>query len=361
MLWLIEYCSDAEKTDQLTGKPDHAQLLAAGVFGEAGSVFSELKKEGREMHAYPAYRNRLVEEIGDLLWYLARLSAVLAPSTLENLSALTEPEPQRDDDALTNALALGEAAGNLLKSLQQGTAEVVPPQIGAIWNTLFRVASAANVDLYAASQKNLEKIQSRWPDVRDFVSLFDDEFIVEEQLPRRLVVEFRQIERGGKEIVMLRCNGLNFGDRLTDNIDYPDFYRFHDVFHFAYAVYLGWSPVMRALLNCKRKSDPQVDENQDGARARIIEEAVSAIVFSRAKEMKFYKGIDQVDYELLKIIQEFVQGFEVDQIPLWQWETAILKGYEVFRSLRDNGGGEVILDILNRNLFYRSPVLADAD
>ena len=77
--------------------------------------------------------------------------------------------------------------------------------------------------------------------------------------------------------------------------------------------------------------------------------------------MKFYEGIDQVDYELLKIIQEFVQGFEVDQIPLWQWETAILKGYEVFRSLRDNRGGGVILDILNRNLCYRSPVLADAD
>ncbi len=74
--------------------------------------------------------------------------------------------------------------------------------------------------------------------------------------------------------------------------------------------------------DCKRKSDPRVDENQDGARARIIEEAVSAIVFSRAKETRFYDGIDQVDYDLLKTITEFVRGFEVQAVPLWQWEAA---------------------------------------
>ncbi len=356
MSWLTEYCNAAEKTDQLTGKPDHANLLAAGVFGEAGSVFSELKKKGREMQAYPTYRNRLVEEVGDLLWYLIRLSTVLAPSILGNLSTLAESRPLRSDDVLTDALALGEAAGNLLKTLRQGTGEVATAQLGAIWNALFRVASTADVDLSEAACGNLGKIQSRWPDARNFVPLFDDEFIEEEQLPRRLGFEFRQIERGGRKIVMLRCNGLNFGDRLTDNIDHLDFYRFHDVFHFAYAVYLGWSPVMRALLNCKRKSRPEVDENQDGARARIIEEAVSAIVFSRAKKMNLYKGIDHVDYDLLKTIQEFVQGFEVDSVPLWQWETAILKGYDVFRSLRDNRGGGVTLDMLSRNLCYLGPM-----
>ena len=47
------------------------------------------------------------------------------------------------------------------------------------------------------------------------------------------------------------------------------------MFHFAHAVYLGWSPVLRALLKSKRKSDPRFDENQDGARAQIIEEGVS--------------------------------------------------------------------------------------
>ena len=55
MSWLAEYSNSAERTDQLVGSPDHAELLAVGLFGEVGSVFSEMKKEGREMQAYPAY------------------------------------------------------------------------------------------------------------------------------------------------------------------------------------------------------------------------------------------------------------------------------------------------------------------
>ena len=84
----------------------------------------------------------------------------------------------------------------------------------------------------------------------------------------------------------------------------------------------------------------------------IIEEAVSAVVFSRAKKMRFYEGIDHVDYDMLKTITEFVRGFEVDQAPLWQWEAAILNGYRVFRALRDNSGGWVSVDLVNRVLGY---------
>ena len=84
-----------------------------------------------------------------------------------------------------------------------------------------------------------------------------------------------------------------------------------------------------------------------------MDEAVSAVVFSRAKELQFYDGINHVDYDLLKIIQEFVHGFEVDKVPLWQWEVAILQGYSVFRSLRRHGGGKVTLDILKRDLRYQ--------
>ena len=37
----------------------------------------------------------------------------------------------------------------------------------------------------------------------------------------------------------------------------------------------GWSPVLRSLLKLKRKTDPELDENQDGARATIIEEGIA--------------------------------------------------------------------------------------
>ena len=42
--------------------------------------------------------------------------------------------------------------------------------------------------------------------------------------------------------------------------------RFHDIFHLSYAAILGWSPTVRALLRCKRKSDPRVDEVEDGGK-----------------------------------------------------------------------------------------------
>jgi hypothetical protein len=47
-------------------------------------------------------------------------------------------------------------------------------------------------------------------------------------------------------------NGVFIGDPLTDNIADRDGYRFHDVFHFANAAILHWSPVMRALVRHKR-------------------------------------------------------------------------------------------------------------
>lgn len=78
-------------------------------------------------------------------------------------------------------------------------------------------------------------------------------------------------------------------------------------------------------------------------------------MFSRAKETRFYDGIDQVDYDLLKTITEFVRGFEVQDVPLWQWEAAILNGYRVFRALRDDGGGTVTADLVNHDLSYGAP------
>ena len=354
MSWLADYSKAAERTDRLSGRHHHVTLLAAGLFGESGSVLAELKKMERETVAYPSDRNKLTEEIGDVLWYFVRLVSILAPSEVQKLDDMEEHARRPScSDAMTEALSLGGAVGGLLPGLQHNRPDKVSAvQLGTVWRAILGVASAARIELSEAAQRNLEKIQSRWPLVREFVPLFDDDFGEEEQIPRKLEVEFREIDRGGRQVVLLRCNGLNLGDRLTDNIEHPDFYRFHDVFHFAHAVYLGWSPVLRALLDCKRKSNPRLDENQDGARARIIEEAVSAIVFSRAKETCFYNAIEQVDYDLLKTISEFVRGFEVQSVPLWQWEAAILNGYRVFRDLRSHRCGIVTLDLINRDLLF---------
>ena len=355
--WFTEYRRAAARTDQLAGRHDHVALLAAGLFGECGSVLAELKKVERETGAYPLDRNRLTEEVGDLLWYFARLVSQLDSSEVQNFDGSQDSALRlTSGDAMAQALSLGGAVGGLLAKLGDGgSTDISAYQLQLIWRAIDGVASAAGVEVLEAAQRNLKKIESRWPTTREFIPLFDDGLDEVEQLPRKLGVEFREIDRDGSRVVLLRCNGLNLGDRLTDNIQHPDFYRFHDVFHLAHAAYLGWSPVLRALLKCKRKGSPSLDVNQDGARAQIIEEAVSAIIFSKAKEACFYEGIDNVDYDLLKTIGGLVRGFEVQAAPLWQWEVAILNGYRVFRGLRANRRGIVTMDLINRNLSYSAP------
>lgn len=358
--WLLEFAARAAKTDKFTDKPDHAALLAAGLIGEAGSVVSELKKKRREREAYPVYRERMVEEVGDFLWYFVRLAAVAAPGLLEQLPVPGKVVfPAADAPQLTGHLDFGAAVGEVLAAVSVSKNDDVRTHLSRAWAFLTVISNDADVCLRDAAARNTAKTRSRWPDEKQYTPLFDDAFPVEEQLPRRLQVDFLERARGTHRAVILRCNDINFGDRLTDNIEDPDGYRFHDIFHFAYAVHLGWSPVVRALMRTKRKSDSKVDEAQDGARAGIIEEAVSAIVFSRAKQLKFFDGLDHVDLDLLKTVKEFVEGFEVETVPLWQWETAILDGYRVFRALCAGPGGRVTLDLGTRQLTYTPHAASD--
>jgi MazG C-terminal domain len=152
----------------------------------------------------------------------------------------------------------------------------------------------------------------------------------------------------------MQWNGVFVGDPLTDNIIDLDGYRFHDVFHFAHAAVLHWSPTFRALIKHKRKSLPRVDEGQDGGRAIVVEEGVTAWVFSRAKLLRFFEGQTSVSFDLLKTVSQFVHGYEVESCPLKLWEDAILQGYEVFRLILANNGGVVIGSRPNRRIAYRS-------
>ena len=353
--WFVLYREGAARTDRLAGKQKHVELLAAGLFGEAGGILAELKKRRREDAAYPVGSERLGEELGDFLWYFARLTTVLESFDVTTLDDAAADQERSNGDGVGAALALGAAVGALIERLGRASNADASPALEAVWRALVRVAAGSNICLEDVARKNLRKTESRWPRERKWAPLFDCEFPEEERIPRKLEVEFRETGSGDRPVVVLRCNGLNMGDRLTDNFGTPDGYRFHDVFHFSYAVYLGWSPILRGLLKCKRKSKPKVDEAEDGARASIVEEAVSAAVFTRAKVVDYYDGIDSVDYDLLKTIQGFVKGFEVARVPLWQWEEAILNGYRVFRKLREHKGGLVILDLVERKLLYEMP------
>jgi hypothetical protein len=179
---------------------------------------------------------------------------------------------------------------------------------------------------------------------------FDTEFREEEQLPRNFEIEITQRDSGQS---YLRWNGVFLGSPLTDNIRDPDGYRFHDVFHLAHAAILHWSPTFRALIKHKRKSDPIFDEAQDGGRAIVVEEGLTAWLYSYAKDLDYFEGHNGVSFDVLKIIKKFVNGYEVHECPLNLWEDAILQGYEVFRQVKKYNGGIIIGDREQRTLRYR--------
>ena len=112
---------------------------------------------------------------------------------------------------------------------------------------------------------------------------------------------------------------------------------------------------MRALFKVKRKSNSQIDENEDGARAVLIEEGISTSIFNHATKLNYFDGIPHLDYPLLKAIGRQVSGYEVEKCPLWMWEKAIFDGYDVFKNLREYRKGTVTADLNERTIsFMRS-------
>ena len=176
-----------------------------------------------------------------------------------------------------------------------------------------------------------------------------------ERLPRRLEVELVDVDEDTRHLVQISIDGDVFGAELTDNAFDPDGYRFHDVFHLAYAAVLGWSPITRGLLRRKRKSRPLLDEVEDGGRAAVVEEGVVALAFEYARRHHFLEGVAALDYQLLRTIKDMTSHLEVRQCTTGEWEQAILQGFDVWRAVLAARGGRIAVDLDGRCISFLGP------
>ncbi|PQA86017.1 nucleoside triphosphate pyrophosphohydrolase family protein [Hyphococcus luteus] len=367
---LSEYECAVAPTDRFSDTEVIPILL--GLFGEVGSVMSTSKKLHREKSAFAGYRRDVEEELGDTLWYVAalcrRLKVNLSDIFAEvlegngytiNVAANGDPNNPVAKVMSTTDLApldsillrLGEQSARLLNmDMDPATAK---PLLLEFIRVYIEAVQASGVSFAAVLKGNIAKACGRFitPSPDDLPD-FDADFPEEEQLPREFEIEITQRADGRS---YLRWRGVFIGDPLSDNIGDPDGYRFHDVFHFANAAVLHWSPTFRALIKHKRKSKKDVDEAQDSGRAIVIDEGLSAYIFSHAKSLDFFEGQKGVSFDLLKAVQNFVRGYEVEQCPLHLWENAILQGYDVFRQMRENEGGVVVGNRKERTLRYKPP------
>ena len=244
---------------------------------------------------------------------------------------------------------VGELLGEHKKRLRDGNSynlfpDRVKEELGDLLWYLSNVATKHGLTLEDVAKHNLRKTQRRWLPAASGPSprkLFDEDYPETERLPRRMDVSIE--EDSGRVIATI--DGVALGHPLQDNRYEDDGYRYHDVFHLSYASVLGWSPTVRALLRRKRKSNPKVDEIEDGGRAIAIEEGIAGMVFTYAERRNFLEGAEGVDYELLRTVKDMTSHLEVSRCTEGDWERAIMTGFQVWRQVRANGAGYIRVDL----------------
>lgn len=380
---LQAYQARADEANQFKNKPDALSQLKFGLIGEVGGLLAAVKKSYRDFGT--AQQAVVKEELGDCFWYLTevavgygltlpvvgatgldelqrRFGVSSQPSSAGQLTVLPFDgvyalchEQLRALDRTQQLSDLGSHVGQLMSVTSPPDLVSSAPLelLAELLADLVTVAWMFDLKFVDVVSANLEKFESRWPQKdAQYIAAFDNTSPRHERFERKFEVSF--IERFYNEgqdnerpYVIQQVRNVNVGDRLTDNRTEADGYRFHDVFHLAYVAHLGWSPVIRSLLKLKRKSDAKLDENEDGARAAIIEEGIATWIFNHADRHDFYETteVGKLEYGLLKQVQDMVEGYEVAACPLWQWELAILEGFKVFRQLRAAGSGAVTVDM----------------
>lgn len=285
---LNHYQDRANETDQRPGNDEQALAFPLlGLASEVGSLVNQYKKRIRDGEAHELFDRRAATELGDILWYVANL-----------------------------ARKLGH-------------------------------------DLDDIAEQNLRRINERWAteDADTPALLLDDDCLPTEQLPRTIDITFVE-ERlpDGRARVTLYDGDQQLGNPVFDMSWTNDDYRYHDAFHLTYAAILGWSPITRAFFGRQRESDPQYREVEDSGRAKVIEEAVAALLFNYAAAEQYLDGVDAIDFSMLELVTSMVSGFEVRVRTTREWERAILRSFEVWRALRQARGGTVRLDLRARSI-----------
>lgn len=289
-----EYQALAAETIQFDQKSSDAISIALlGLSGEVGELSVEFKKKLRDGDRYKVFKEKVVEELADIMWYVCTVA------TIEDI---------------------------LLEDVLKFSARKIKER----WH-----------DLSPEGQLSLEGDH------------LDDGREESEQLPRDFIAEFLPVKDAEeRDFISVRINGVEAGNKLRDNAYQDDFYRFHDIFHLSYVTVLGWSPVMRKLLKRKRKSDRAVDEVEDGGRAAVIDEAISALVFEYARNHSFFEGITEIDYQLLRTVKMLTRHLEVKDCTTKQWDYAIRLGFQMWHELVKHHGGRVICNMQDKSMHF---------
>lgn len=426
----VEFDAFVRRTDQYAKKPPEERhaIAAYGLVGEIGSLISAVKKkilaEGGEA-GWDQPNEEIKEEIGDVLWYCYSVAQIVNGSSFDilgnDIAILKQEIGAKNERAQKISAALDPASRDAFlaaarnfppangcsfddyQSLAFKTARTdgrvllevclaVLPQLGAellratlpeieitlnkniadrpantvlgevTWH-LAAIASLYHLSLDEIVVYNIKKVGFR-AERGTPTGLHDEGRQPGEQFPRQFDVSFVPV---GLRKSRMYFQGHSLGNDLTDNAYEDDGYRFHDVLHLSLIAHLGWSPVFRGFMKRKR---PDVDEVEDGGRAKVVEELVLKAIHSegerQAREsgrcsaagaVRLFPDRSTITFHLLKTLRGYVEGLEVWDNAYWEWEDAICDGCQAFFQLREHRQGTVHVDIEERRLTF-SPIVA---
>ena len=141
------------------------RFLLLGLFGEVGSLLSELKKKQRDRNSYLAYERSSLEETGDVLWYLQGQQPLLFAT------------PASGEYVERTLLVIAARVGRLVRRASDSSepsTEDMRNDTTKLFAALVDAASDAHINLEAAALANIEKVEGRWPTTRHYTPLFDE-------------------------------------------------------------------------------------------------------------------------------------------------------------------------------------------
>jgi NTP pyrophosphatase (non-canonical NTP hydrolase) len=296
---LREYQRAAKKTDQFPkgragkkGAPNKAELVPLlGLTGEVGALLAEYKKLLRDGPIHLNFHDRLGEELGDILWYVATVATKFGLD-------------------------------------------------------LERVAQA-NLDKVDARWSRRDKC-------RPFDVSFPHNERLPQQFTLRFAYAPRKdgspgvalLDRRGKQIGDLLTDNAH----QSDGYRFHDVMHFAFVAVLGWSPVAR--KLLGAKRKSKKKTDEVEDGGRAGV---IDEAIVAMIFDYIRHNLAGTKGLRRIDSETLRSIRALTRGFEVHERTEAEWEDAIIKGLNVWRQVEAHDGGTVVGDFRRRLFTFRPP------
>jgi NTP pyrophosphatase (non-canonical NTP hydrolase) len=282
------YQERARKTDRNPATDGKGTLIPLfGLAGEAGQVLSEYKKYLRDGDSHTLFKERFVEELGDLLWYLSSAASKFG-------------------------LDLADVAEQNLAKCEE------------------RWGSFPDRPPFDAGFPEGQRFPRKF--LVDFSTFHD-----ENEVPK-----VRVMYKGKPFGDELTDNAY-----AKDGYGYHD--ALHLSFA-AVLGWSPLTRKLLGVKRRDDNRVDLVERVEDGGRAIATEEGLSTMIFAYARDYNWLEGKSSVSTELLRMVKNMTSHLEVSVCTSGEWEQAIVQGFAVWREIKTRGAGTLVVNLDDRSI-----------